>query len=131
MMKTLAGLIVLAAFAAACTDSGTGPRLAPGGVTTPTLSVISMTPSVAVEGAEVTFASRGLFECEDYTRNWDFGDGATAQGPSVTHVYRSRGSYDVVLVACDGVTVRRAILEVNVAPAGTPTPPPPDEVRQP
>ncbi len=131
MMKTLAGLIVLAAFVAACTDSATGPRLSPGGAMTPTPSVISMSPSVAVAGLEVTFTSRGLFDSEDYTRSWDFGDGAKAEGLSVTHVYQSPGAYDVVLVGSDGLTTRTALLTVSVAPAGPGTLPPPQEIRLP
>ena len=131
MMKKLAGLIVLAAIVAACTDSATGPRPSPGGAMTPTPSVISMSPSVAVAGIQITFTSQGLVDREDYTRNWDFGDGARAEGLSVTHVYQSSGVYDVVLSGCDGTRTRTALLAVSVAPAGPGTLPPPQEIRLP
>jgi PKD repeat protein len=34
---------------------------------------------------------------------WDFGDGATASGPSPTHVYESLGTFAVTLVVTDGL----------------------------
>ena len=46
-------------------------------------------------------------------------------------IYQSAGAYDVVLVGCDGTTSRTAALRVTVAPAGTTTLPPLEEIRRP
>ena len=35
------------------------------------------------------------------TYSWDFGDGSGAEGASVSHVYRERGNYDVLLTVDD------------------------------
>ena len=51
-------------------------------------------------GDEITFV--GDIGCEDedagiYTFNWDFGDGITATGTTVTHTYAAQGAYTVKL----------------------------------
>ncbi len=37
------------------------------------------------------------------TFTWDFGDGATAEGKTVSHTYTAAGDYKVVLVVSDGI----------------------------
>jgi PKD repeat protein len=51
--------------------------------------------------------------------NWDFGDGATASGSSVSHVYQNAGNYTVKLTVTDdrGVVVN-ASRPITVEPAG-------------
>ncbi len=135
MLKTLARLTALAALVAACTDTtapkGPGPFAGQPGVPPSASSPITMLPSLAVAGVEVTFTSSGLFEHEGYARDWDFGDGDVAQGATVTHVFDVPGTFEVRLVASDGATIRTASLTVNVAAAGSGELPPPMEVRRP
>ncbi len=135
MLKTLARLTALAALVAACTDAtapkGPGPFAGQPGVPPSASSPITMAPSLAVAGLEVTFNSFGLFEHEGYTRDWDFGDGDVAQGATVTHVFDVPGTFEVRLVASDGATTRTASLTVTVAATGSGELPPPMEVRRP
>ncbi len=56
--------------------------------------------------------------------NWDFGDGATAAGVEVTHVYERPGNYDVLLTVTDNNGLQSQAVqrvEISAAPA-TPTP---------
>jgi PKD repeat protein len=133
MMKTVAGLTVLAALVAACDSTTTGPHRFAGTAAGPSAatSTISMMPALATAGSEITFTNFGLFDSDRYTRTWDFGDGATAEGPLVKHVYQDPGTYEVRLVGCDGAETHSATMTVNVAPAGSGTRPPLPEVRQP
>ncbi len=52
----------------------------------------------------LVFDARGSRDPDDQplTFSWDFGDGATATGPVVSHAYARPGTYDVVLEADDG-----------------------------
>jgi predicted transglutaminase-like cysteine proteinase len=58
--------------------------------------------------------------------DWQFGDGATAVGPMVTHVYSSDGTYRVTLTATDDLGAKQSTAQtVTVGtPAATPTPEP-------
>ncbi|WP_147267045.1 PKD domain-containing protein, partial [Winogradskyella sp. KYW1333] len=51
----------------------------------------------------ITFNGSGTFSSDGTgaTYLWDFGDGNTALGPSVTHSYTNAGIYDVTLVITD------------------------------
>ncbi len=53
---------------------------------------------------------------------WNFGDGATAAGPSVSHTYASAGTYLVTLTVTDNsgatTTVSRNVSVASVAPQG-------------
>jgi len=54
------------------------------------------------KGVETSFHGEAYdVEADDLTYRWDFGDGATAEGDEVTHVYRALGSYNVTLVVSD------------------------------
>jgi len=49
------------------------------------------------------------------TYAWDFGDGATGSGESVSHTYTAAGEYTVVLTASDGVLTGTDSLTVSIA----------------
>jgi ELWxxDGT repeat protein len=52
----------------------------------------------STEGASVAFSGRAT-DVEDtaLTYSWDFGDGQTGAGPTVTHIFRDNGNYTVTL----------------------------------
>jgi PKD repeat protein len=47
---------------------------------------------------------------------WDFGDGATATGASVTHAYATGGAYQIALTVSDGHATARATANVTAVP---------------
>ena len=55
---------------------------------------------------------------------WSFGDGQTATGATVTHVYQSEGSYTATLTIADtdGLTQQSSVVITVIAPATTPPP---------
>jgi hypothetical protein len=57
---------------------------------------------------------------------WSFGDGSTAVGPSVVHIYGAAGVYPVKLVTTDrGANVASITQNITVQGAGGSQPPPP------
>jgi hypothetical protein len=56
---------------------------------------------------EVAFTGGAIFEIASW--DWDFGDGSSGQGQSITHSYDSPGLYDVAMeaVSLSGDTLRR------------------------
>ncbi|HVF06057.1 MAG TPA: PKD domain-containing protein [Frankiaceae bacterium] len=78
--------------------AGTGPNAAPVGR-------IELKPMPPVAGSPVTFDGSQSFDDRqappDLTYEWAFGDGATATGRTVRHVYARPGSYEVTLTVTD------------------------------
>ena len=64
-------------------------------------------------GPDVALASRIAHPSLAYT--WSLGDGAVAEGPSVSHAYATDGSYEVMLRVCDSVRCDSAVHVVEVA----------------
>ena len=62
-----------------------------------------------------------------HTFAWSFGDGASATGPSVSHVYPASGTYTVRLTATDAAGAQATeTATVTISPAAPqPAPPPP------
>jgi PKD repeat protein len=58
-----------------------------------------------------------LFRPDALEWTWDFGDGATATGPTVSHTYRSR-TYDATMVVTDvsGLASRTSVQVTVSAP---------------
>ena len=79
---------------------------------------------VVCPGTEVVFDGSGSYDADGgITRHeWDFGDGARAQGPSVSHVFEKPGTYEVALTVTDDTqsscasTSRSARIVVNAPP---------------
>ena len=65
--------------------------------------VSSVIPTTAVVGVAIPFAVTGadLGANENLTYQWNFGDGTSASGASVTHTYASAGSFAVTLLVVD------------------------------
>ena len=60
-------------------------------------------PNPAAPGQAVAFGDSGSADPDGtiVSYSWDFGDGATATGPSATHSYASAGSYSARLTVGD------------------------------
>lgn len=60
-------------------------------------------PTCGGVGAAMAFDGGGSFDPDGdpLSYRWDFGDGATATGVTVSHIYGANGSYVVVLTASD------------------------------
>jgi PKD repeat protein len=54
-------------------------------------------------GQEVTFDASGSSDSDGYivSYTWDFGDGASGDGVTVTHTYNDPGQYKVKLIVTD------------------------------
>jgi PKD repeat protein len=109
-------------------DSGRNPA---GGGSTPNLSYISVEPARPVVGETVTFGDLGLFADSGYTRRWSFGDGASAEGASVTHTFSDLGTYTVTLDAIVGDETRSASIAVTVGDGAGRKMPPEPQMRRP
>jgi hypothetical protein len=71
----------------------------------PSAGTISATPPTALQSATiVNLSAQGASDPDGdtLTFNWDFGDGGTASGQSVTHVFTASGAANVTLTVSDG-----------------------------
>jgi PKD repeat protein len=82
----------------------------------PPTAVISGTATVAV-GQSVQFDGSGSSDSDGSILSyaWDFGDGDTGSGITVTHVYTQVGTYQVVLmVTDDGGLTAGAVFDIQI-----------------
>ncbi|NBD08517.1 metallophosphoesterase [Corallococcus silvisoli] len=89
------------------------------------------TLNVAVDSANGTAPHTASFTATasqaNATVTWDFGDGATAQGPQAQHVFAQAGTYTVTTTATvQGASPLTATTVVTVTASGTPAPGTPD-----
>jgi hypothetical protein len=81
-------------------------------------------PAVAAGGKDAAFSALRSLDSDGRIVKyaWDFGDGATAEGINVTHIYPKKGGrYNVTLtVTDDGGANATATLEIAVKPAPAP-----------
>jgi hypothetical protein len=113
-----------------------GVRATPYDATPPLLADVTV-PATAVAGAAVPMAASASDAWSATSLSFDFGDGATGHGPSVTHAYAAPGDYHVRVTATDEAgNTSVATRDIAVAPApvadtrpqpkpATPTPTPP------
>jgi hypothetical protein len=71
-------------------DSGTPPQLAAVDV-----------PAATVTGTQATFSAQASDTMGVRGVHWDFGDGSSADGASVSHAYTSAGVFTVTVIATD------------------------------
>jgi PKD repeat protein len=86
-------------------------------------AVISGSATAAV-GQTVQFNGSGSSDSDGsiVSHAWDFGDGGTGSGVTVTHVYTEAGSYQVALVVTDdGGLTANATHSVQIEPEPTDT----------
>ncbi len=89
-------------------------------------------PATVERGAPAAFSATASDPAGVTAIEWQFGDGsgATASGPSASHVYTGSGRYTVTATAIDGfgeraVVTRTVVVTDPVAPPGPPAPPGP------
>jgi len=82
----------------------------------PTASIaVAPAGTVLANATRVTFTATGSDpDGEPIRYSWDFGDGGTAEGDSVAHVFERVGTSRVVLSAHDGLTATRVETSVTV-----------------
>jgi len=83
----------------------------------------TFSPSSPETGQQVTFSASASGGTSPYTFNWAFGDGSTRTGSSVTNIYRTAGSYTVVLSVNDSSASRQTIRSqqtVTIVASSTP-----------
>ncbi|HZY92736.1 MAG TPA: PKD domain-containing protein [Thermoplasmata archaeon] len=105
-VRGVAAVLVLAALAGFAAPSSVVGAGTPSGATPaplatallcsgdPTFS-IQASPSTGVAPLSVTFTSTLSGGCPPFDIEWEFGDGAELSGATVTHVFRSAGSFPV------------------------------------
>jgi outer membrane protein assembly factor BamB len=81
-----------------------GPRIPANTNSAPTVQA-SASLSAAVPGQYIMFSSTAVDADNDpLTFTWDFGDGHTFLGPSVTYAYSAPGTFDAKLTVSDGAS---------------------------
>jgi hypothetical protein len=73
-------------------------------VNTPITGDFTFTPNSATTGQSVSFSAAASGGMQPYTYGWDFGDGTTGTGMSVTHTYSAAGSHTVILTIKDSAS---------------------------
>ena len=76
--------------------------------------------SYSISGLTVTFDASSSYDPDGYivSYEWDFGDGSTASGVTVTHTYSQPGTYTVTLTVTDNDGLIASIPEqVTVSPS--------------
>ncbi len=84
-------------------------------------------PAAGVAGTPLSFTAPAFDVASAFTTSWAFGDGQSAEGTSVSHVYAAPGAYAVTVTATDAVgnaSSRSGTVQVAAAPAATPSPGP-------
>jgi len=119
----LAFTVVFICFALIACD--TGPPGDTGGNQPPT-AVAEASPTDTTTGTEVTFDGSGSSDPDDDTGSltyaWEFGDGASSSGETVSHAYESAGEYTAELSVSDGTNSETDEVTVSI------TAPTPDSV---
>ncbi len=97
----LAALGVVSAVGCGGSGGGSGAAPAPSGPTAPTANAGASYSGVV--GTAVSFSAAGSSDPQGQalTYAWNFGDGATGTGASVTHVYATVGTYTATLTVTD------------------------------
>lgn len=88
--------------------------------TPPTLS--PTVPASAQAGASVAMSATASDLWSGVSVKWDFGDGATGSGPSVSHAYATAGPKTVEITATDGAGNTTTTTR-TIAVASSPSPP--------
>lgn len=87
----------------------------------PNIQALAVTPTTATNGQSVNFTGTAQdVDNDPLTYTWNFGDGISAQGASVSHVYTSAGTFPVTLTVSDGKGgSATATTSINISAADT------------
>ncbi len=77
-------------------------------------SLPTATPNPAEAGAPVSLTAEASDDDSMLLYSWDFGDGTTGSGGSVSHVYAKAGIYDARVTVTDGVATATDTVRVAV-----------------
>lgn len=60
-------------------------------------------PYTGIIGEEITFSAKNSYDDDGtiVSYNWDFGDGKSGSGETVTHTYMESGEYTIILIVTD------------------------------
>ncbi|ASJ05725.1 Ig-like domain repeat protein [Thermococcus barossii] len=84
---------------------------------TPPVATFSYTPTAPEAGVNITFDASGSYDPDGTIKRyvWDFGDGTTGEGVTVTHTYQDYGTYTVTLTVMDNDVITATYSqEINV-----------------
>ncbi len=85
----------------------------------PSISTVAVPPN-GQAGSLIGMAAAAFDRMTPVRLHWDFGDGAAADGPGVSHAYGAAGSFGVTLTATDGAgnqsSANRNVLVTKPAP---------------
>jgi hypothetical protein len=100
--------------------------------TAPELTSATIEPSTLDVGAPATFSMTAVDAWSPIaTLGWDFGDGQTGDGASLTHTYAAAGTYQarprLVDALGNAASIAAAPVTVNAPTTTTTTPPPPPQ----
>jgi len=85
-------------------------------------------PLTPLEGQEITFDASASYDSDGSIVNytWNFGDGSTAYGKVVTHIYDTNGTYKVTLTIKDNDGGMKSVYKyLTINPPGSNIPPVP------
>jgi PKD repeat protein len=90
--------------------------------TTPPSLTSTILPNIANPfiGQTILFSTATSGGTTPYTYSWDFGDGATATGPTVSHSYAQTGTYTITLTVTDSSTPIQTYKATQVLTVTTP-----------
>jgi PKD repeat protein len=92
----------------------------------PLMTGFAFSPISPIVNLPVTFIATTIGGTAPYSISWDFGDGSTGTGNSVTHAYSTAGSFTATLTVTDSATPQGSIsktLTINVRPPQSLIPP--------
>jgi hypothetical protein len=65
-------------------------------------------------GKNLTFSAQVKGDSSAYSYAWNFGDGSTGSGPTVSHTYTTTGTYTLALTVTSATGSRRIVKTLNV-----------------
>ena len=77
----------------------------------------SYTPTIPQAGQSIGFVGSATLGTGPYSFSWNFGDGSSATGSSVSHAFGAPGTFNVTLIVTDSASAKSsASLSVRVLP---------------
>lgn len=99
--------------------------VAPSGLTA------SASPTSGVAPLAVNLTAATTAGTEPVTYSWNFGDGSTATGALVSHIYNTAGSHTATVTATNSIGSVSQSVTITVTAAAPPPPPPPAPALKP